>query len=271
MHGTGTGGRGLDVRFPGVVCFANLRKRGMPMAKSATGYRRILLKLSGEALGGEGGVGIDTATIDRVAGEIKAVVQDGRQVAIVMGAGNFIRGASGVKEGMDRVVADQMGMIATVINALALDQGILRTGQMSTVFSAFGVGGIVETYTVEYARGALDFGGIVLCAGGTGNPLFTTDTAGVLRALELDCDVMLKATMVDGVYDKDPLKHPKAVKFDKITYTEVLERKLGIMDLTAIALAEKNNLPIVVFNLSRKGILKRIAKGDLKHATLISK
>jgi uridylate kinase len=238
------------------------------MAKKPNGYHRILLKLSGEALGGPDGTGIDSATIKRAASEMSAVVSDGRKLAVVMGAGNFFRGITGVAEGMDRVVADQMGMVATVINAMALKESLEEEGVKALVLSAVGGAG-VEVYTPQKGRKMLEKGKVVLCAGGTGNPFFTTDTAAVLRALELECEIMLKATMVDGVYDKDPKKSRDAKRFETITYGEVLARKLKVMDLTAVALAEANGLPIGVFNFRDAGMLARVAKGDLKHATLI--
>jgi uridylate kinase len=238
------------------------------MTKKRNGYHRILLKLSGEALGGADGTGIDSATIKRAASEMSAVVSDGRKLAVVMGAGNFFRGITGVAEGMDRVVADQMGMVATVINAMALKESLEAEGVRAVVLTA--VGGVgAEVYTPQKGRRVLDKGGVALCAGGTGNPFFTTDTAAVLRALELECEIVLKATMVDGVYDKDPKKSRDAKRFETITYDEVLARKLKVMDLTAVALAEANGLPIAVFNFRDSGMLARVAKGDLKRATVI--
>jgi uridylate kinase len=233
-------------------------------------FHRILLKISGEALGGPDRSGIDSATIDIVSKQIADLAHMGKQIAVVMGAGNLFRGVMGVASGMDQVVGDQMGMLATVMNALALRENLRKIGLQATMMSALLVPGMVEKFDALAGRAILEDGDIVLCPGGTGNPYFTTDTAAVLRALELNCNAMFKATMVDGVYDKDPLKNKDAVKFDTITYAEVLARKLKVMDLTAIALADKNKLPIVVFNLRREGMLLRVAGGDLSNSTLIT-
>jgi uridylate kinase len=232
-------------------------------------FKRIMLKVSGEALGGKGGVGVDVGVLDRVSREIAGVIGLGKQVGVVMGAGNFFRGVEGIAGGVDRAVADQMGMIATLLNALALKEGLASAGVGAEVLSAIPVGPVTETYSVRRAREVLAEGRLALCAAGTGNPYFTTDTAAVLRALELGCDVLFKASKVDGVYDKDPIRHPDARRFDRITYEEVLERKLGVMDLTAVTLARENGLPMVVFNLGEEGAMLRIARGDLAPGTLI--
>jgi uridylate kinase len=233
-------------------------------------FHRILLKISGEALGGPDGAGIDSATIDIVSKQIADLVHMGKQIAVVMGAGNLFRGVMGVASGMDQVVGDQMGMLATVMNALALRENLRKIGLQATMLSALPVPGMVEKFSALDGRAILEDGDVVLCPGGTGNPYFTTDTAAVLRALELKCDAMFKATKVDGVYDKDPIKYNDAVKFDTITYTEILLRELKVMDLTAIALAGERKLPVVVFNLRREGMLLRVAGGDLSEATLIT-
>ncbi len=233
-------------------------------------FRRIMLKLSGEALGGDESVGIDPGTIDRISREIVDVVKSGVQIGIVMGAGNYFRGVKGIAGGMDRVAADQMGMVATLLNALALRDSLGRAGADAAVFSAIDIGSIGETYSPRRGREVLESGAVALCAGGTGNPYFTTDTAAALRALELDCGVLLKGTKVDGVYDKDPVKYPDAVRFDRITYKEVLERKLAVMDLTAVTLAERNNLDMVVFNIREDGVLGRVANGEIELGTLIT-
>lgn len=240
------------------------------MAGEKRRFHRIMLKLSGEALGGYAGTGIDRATVNRVTEEMAELVRSGRQLAVVMGAGNFFRGIEGQDEGMDKVTADQMGMVATVFNALALRDSLDRAGVKAVVLSALSVGVIAEAYSARRGRELLEEGKVVLCAGGTGNPFFTTDTAAALRAVELGCDVMFKATMVDGVYDKDPVLHQDATRFSTITYDEVLERKLKIMDLTAITLASGNNLPLVVFNLWAPGTMKRVADGEVELGTLIT-
>ncbi len=241
------------------------------MTKKTYRFDRILLKISGEALGGSAGTGIDPATLDRVAMEIADLAQSGKQVGVVMGAGNFFRGIKGVAEGMDRVTADQMGMVATILNALALRDALDRAGTSAVVLSAFPVGEFTETFSAKRGREILENGAVALCAGGTGNPLFTTDTAATLRALELKCDVMFKATMVDGVYDSDPVNNPDAVRFDRITYREVIDRELKVMDLTSVTLAEANDLPLVVFNMWEAGTMKRVAGGEVSLGTLITR
>jgi uridylate kinase len=232
-------------------------------------FRRIMLKLSGEALGGEDGSGIDADTIGRVCGEIAAIVRNATEVAVVMGAGNFFRGMEGVASGMDRVTSDRMGMIATLMNALALREFLAMEEIGSIVFSATEMKAVAKYYNPRLGRRMLKKGRVALCAGGTGNPFFTTDTAAVLRALELQCDAVLKATKVDGVYDKDPVKHSDAKRFERISYADVVSKKLGVMDLTAVTLAADNNLPIVVFNMNDPGALGRVAGGEIELGTLI--
>jgi uridylate kinase len=234
-------------------------------------YKRILLKVSGEFLGGESKSSFDFPTIDRVCRQIEEAIRDGRQIAIVMGAGNFFRGREGVEEKMDRVVSDQVGMIGTIMNAIMLRERLKRIGIHAVAFSAIESGLIVEKYSPAKAIESLDSGNVALCAGGTGNPFFTTDTASVLRALELKCNIMFKATMVDGVYDKDPKKYPDAKRFERITYKEILDRELKVMDLPAVALAEIENMPIAVFDLSGEGMLARVGRGDLSGATIVTK
>ncbi len=233
-------------------------------------FKRIMLKISGEALGGESGEGIDSGTLDRVSGEIASLMEAGKEVAVVMGAGNFFRGVMGIAGGMDQVAADQMGMLATLLNAIALRDGIKRAGVDAVVLSAIAVGPVAESYSPDLGRRIIGKGRVVLCAAGTGNPFFTTDTAAALRALELNCDVMFKATKVNGVYDKDPKKYPDAERFDTITYSEIISRKLGVMDLTAVTLAQDGELPMVVFNMNENGVLIRIAEGETEHGTLIT-
>jgi len=232
-------------------------------------FKRILLKVSGEALGGDSGTGIDSSTVKMVAAEIAGVVKSGVQVAVVMGAGNFFRGVSGVASGMDRVAADQMGMIATLMNAVALKDAIDNHGHGAEVLSAITVGPVAHDYNARLGRDILDSGKVVLCAAGTGNPYFTTDTAGVLRALELNCDAMFKATMVDGVYDSDPLENPGASRFSDISYDEVISRDLRVMDLTAVTLARQGDLPLLVFRLSDSGTMMKLVSGELDHGTLV--
>lgn len=229
-----------------------------------------MLKISGEALGGENGTGIDPDTLVSVCKRAAELVESGFEVAIVMGAGNFFRGIKGAAEGMDRVTADQMGMIATIINALALRDGFHQIGIKAVAMSAIPCGSVAELFNAQIARTMLNDSNIVLCAGGTGNPFLTTDTAATLRALELNCDVMFKATKVDGVYDSDPVSNPDAVRFDKITYSDVIDRQLGVMDLTAVTMARDGNLPMVVFNLNEDGVLKELANGDYRKGTLIT-
>jgi len=253
-----------------VVCFRIIDGFFAAMAGRTRQFRRIMLKVSGEALGGEDGRGIDPQTLQRVSGEIAQLAKSGKEVAVVMGAGNFFRGVTGIAGGMDQVTSDQMGMLATLMNALALRDAIVAAGVGAVVLSAIEIGPVAEPYSPHRGREVLGRGEVALCAAGTGNPFFTTDTAAALRALELGCDVMFKASKVDGVYDKDPARHPEAVRFETMTYNDVLSAKLGIMDLTAITLAESGGLPIVVFNLREKGAMVRIAAGEVGLGTLIT-
>jgi uridylate kinase len=240
------------------------------MATPKHEFKRVMLKLSGEALGGKKGEGLDPATLERISEEIGDIVDSDFELSIVVGAGNFVRGRDLIKNGIGQVGADQMGMIATLINAHALSLWLLRRGITSIVLSPPQIKAFCEEYDPLSAQDVLDQGMVTICAGGTGSPFFTTDTAAVLRALEQECDVMLKATMVDGVYDKDPVKFSDAVKFDTMTYDEYISRKLEVMDLTAVSLARSKSLPIVVFNMSTKGMLAKVVAGDLKKATLIA-
>jgi len=239
------------------------------MQDFSSGFEKIMLKVSGEALGGESGFGIHEPILNMVAYEISKAVKSGKHIGVVMGAGNFFRGITGVSGGMDRVTADYMGMMATIMNALALREAIRGTGTSAEVLSAIEVGRAAEFYDPEKGRRLFEKGTVVLCAAGTGNPYFTTDTAAVLRALELNCDAVLKATKVDGVYDKDPMKFSDAHKFDRISYPEVIEKKLGVMDLTAVTLAMEGKMPIVVFRLAREDSIIHISRGDFNHSTLI--
>ena len=225
-------------------------------------FRRILLKLSGEALMGDQEYGISPAVVQKIAVEVKELNLLGVQVAIVIGGGNIYRGVAASTAGMDRASADHMGMLATVINSLALQDALERAGIFTRVMSAIEMHQIAEPYIRRRAVRHLEKGRVVIFAGGTGNPYFTTDTAAALRAMEVKSQVILKATKVDGVYDTDPLIHKKAKKFKELSYIEVLNRGLKIMDATAISLCMDNNLPIIVFNLTRKGNIKRVVFGQ---------
>ncbi len=225
-------------------------------------YNRVLLKLSGESLMGEQHYGIDTARLNQYAEQIARVVADGVQVAIVIGGGNIFRGLQGASKGFDRVKGDQMGMLATVINSLALSSALQAAGRPAKVFTALNMYPIGEYYSKWKAIEALNRGEVAIIAGGTGNPFFTTDTGAALRAVEVEADVMLKGTRVDGVYTADPEKDPDAVKFDKITYDEVYNRGLKVMDLTATALCKENKMPIYVFDMDTPGNLAKVLAGD---------
>ena len=230
------------------------------MAKPA--FKRVLLKLSGEALQGDKGYGISPPMIEGLACEIKAVVELGVQVALVIGGGNIFRGVSASAQGMDRASADHMGMLATVINALAMQEALEKIGVPTRVQTAIEMREVAEPYIRRRAIRHLDKGRVVIFAGGTGNPYFTTDTAAALRAMEIHAEIILKATKVDGVYDADPMKDKNAKKFDRLSYLEVLQRNLKVMDSTAISLCRDNNLPIVVFNLTRPGNIERVVLGE---------
>ena len=225
-------------------------------------YRRILLKLSGEALMGDGTFGISPEMITHVAREIKTVCERNVQVALVIGAGNIFRGVAGAARGMDRATADNMGMLATVINSLALQDALEQESIPTRVMSAISMQSVCEPYIRRRAIRHLDKNRAVIFAGGTGNPYFTTDTAAVLRALESEADVIMKATKVDGVYDKDPEKHTDAIKFEKLTYSEVLQKDLRVMDASAISLAREEKLPVLVFNMKTPGNIVKAAAGD---------
>ena len=227
-----------------------------------TKYSRVLLKLSGESLMGEQHYGIDTKRLADYAEQIAQAVQNGVQVAIVIGGGNIFRGLQGASKGFDRVKGDQMGMLATVINSLALSSALEAVGQPSKVFTAINMFPIGEHYSKWRAIEALQAGTVAIISGGTGNPFFTTDTGSALRAVEVEADVMLKGTRVDGIYTADPEKHPDAVKFTEITYDEVYTRGLKVMDLTATALCKENKMPIVVFDMETRGNLAKVLAGE---------
>lgn len=237
----------------------------MPQAQAATKlYRRVLLKLSGEALMGDQGYGIDPKVIDRVAADISDIQKLGIQICIVIGGGNIFRGVSTASEGLQRVTADHMGMLATVINALAIQNSLENLGVSTRVQSAIPMESICETYVRRLAEKHLRKNRVVVFAAGSGNPYFTTDTAAALRASELDCDVLLKGTKVDGVYSADPVTCPDAERYEQLTYKKVISDDLKVMDTAAIALTRENNIPIVVFSIKEPGSLKNVivGKGD---------
>jgi uridylate kinase len=232
------------------------------VAPAAAAYRRVLLKVSGEALAAGQGYGIDPGTLVRIAGELAEVVGLGVQVAVVIGGGNIFRGIAASAGGMDRATGDYMGMLATVINALALQDAIEKQGVPTRVLSAIEMRAVAEPYIRRRAIRHLEKGRVVVFAAGTGNPFFTTDTAGALRAVEIGAEAILKATKVDGVYTADPARDPGAVRLARVSYIEVLNRGLAVMDTTAISLCMENKLPIVVFDLTRPGNIRRIVSGE---------
>ena len=225
-------------------------------------YKRILLKLSGESLMGEQGYGIDTNRLAEYATQIREIVEQEVEVAIVIGGGNIFRGLQGAAKGFDRVKGDQMGMLATVINSLALSSALEAEGQPAEVFTAINMFPIGKHYSNRLAIDAMVQGKVAIIAGGTGNPFLTTDTGSALRGIEVSADVMLKGTRVDGIYTADPEKDPTATKFDEITYDEVYTRGLKVMDLTATALCKENHLPIIVFNMDVPGNLAKVMAGE---------
>ena len=225
-------------------------------------YHRILLKLSGEALLGKEDYGIDPDIIHRIAVEIREVIRLGIQVAVVIGGGNIFRGAGLAESGIDRVTGDNMGMLATVMNSLALQDALESVGVDARVMSAVSVHDVCEDYIRRRAIRHLEKGRVVVCAGGTGNPFFTTDTAAALRAIEIGADIVLKATKVDGVYSADPARHPEATLFEILGYDQVIESKLGVMDANAIVLCRDQRMPIRVFNVFNEGNLVRIMQGE---------
>jgi uridylate kinase len=225
-------------------------------------YQRILLKLSGEALMGQGTHGIDPAVIQRLAEEIHTVVARRAQVGIVVGGGNLLRGAGLASRGMNRVTGDHMGMLATAMNALALQDALEQAGADCRVMSALAIGQVCESYSSRAAIRHLEKGRVVVFAAGTGNPFFTTDSAASLRAIEIEADIMLKATKVDGVYTADPMTDPEATRFDRISYDDALARKLGVMDTTALVLCSEHAMPVRVFNMFEPGHLGRIVDGE---------
>jgi len=238
------------------------------MSSKIRKFDRVLLKLSGEALTGSAEFGIDPKVLDRIALEIGQLVEIGVQVGMVIGGGNLFRGAALHEAGMERVTGDHMGMLATVMNALAMRDALERANIPTRVMSAIPMSGVVEHYDRRTAIRHLKDGDVVIFSAGTGNPFFTTDSAACLRGIEIDADLVLKATKVDGVYSDDPMKNPDAEKFSRLSYDEILEKKLGVMDLTAICLSRDHNLPVRVFNMSKKKALFNILVGE-EEGTLI--
>lgn len=231
-------------------------------------YKRVLLKLSGESLGGKAGKGLDTESLSAYAKEIAAAVKAGLQIAIVNGGGNIFRGLQGAEKGFDRVDGDKMGMLATVINSLALSMFIKQEGVDAVVFTSTPMEPYAKYYMRDDAVRVLENGGVALIAGGTGNPFFTTDSGAALRALEIGADALLKGTRVDGVYTADPEKYPTAVKYDELLFEEAISKKLKVMDQTAYALCSEGGMPIVVFDMNCKGNLTKLLKGE-KVGTLV--
>jgi len=225
-------------------------------------FERVLLKLSGEALEGRGAGGLDPTVLQSLAEQIKELCELGVQVGVVIGGGNIFRGLKGAAGGMNRSLADGMGMLATVINCLALQDALQRAGQPACTMSAVSMGGMTERFSQRRALQLLAAGEVILLGGGTGNPYFTTDTAAALRALEIGAQAMLKATKVDGIYDKDPVVHSDAQRFERLTYTEVLDRRLRVLDLTAVTLCRDNKLPLVVFDMTVPGNIRKVICGE---------
>ena len=223
---------------------------------------RLLLKLSGESLGGTTGQGIEPDVLEHFCREIRIAVDAGIELGVVLGGGNLFRGAALSQAGMDRVVGDRMGMLATIMNALALGDFLTRAGIANNVFSASGIPGITPAYERDLALTAMSQGRVVILSGGTGNPFFTTDTAACLRGIELSTDAVLKATNVDGVYSADPKKDPNATRYSQITFDQVLEQQLSVMDLTAMVLCRENAMPVVVFDVNAEGALVAISRGE---------
>ena len=239
-------------------------------SSSSQAYQRILLKLSGEALMGDGDYGIDPAVISRVSGEIKALIDIGIEVGVVIGGGNIFRGAGLAQNGIDRVTGDHMGMLATLMNSLAMQDALEQHGLQARVMSALSINEVCEDYIRRRAVRHLEKGRVVIFAAGTGNPFFTTDSAASLRAIEIGADIMLKATKVDGVYSADPVKDASATLYEKLTYDDVLANKLAVMDATAIVMCRDQNMPLRVFNMNKPGALMRVIKGE-NEGTLVEK
>jgi uridylate kinase len=225
-------------------------------------YRRILLKLSGESLAGDGSSGIDDRILEEYSSQITGIVNAGSEVAIVIGGGNIFRGLSGSQSGFDRVKGDQMGMLATVINSIALESGINRCGGKAKVFTSIRMEPVGELYNRDKVIEAMKNGMVAILAGGTGNPFFTTDTASALRAVETGAEVLLKGTRVDGIYTADPEKDPKAVRFEKVSFDEVISKRLKVMDSTAFTMCRENSMPVIVFDMNKSGNLMKVVMGE---------
>jgi len=232
-------------------------------------YKRILLKLSGESLAGDDGQGISSSVLEDYASQLGEIAGLGCELAIVIGGGNIFRGLSGTKAGVDRVKGDQMGMLATVINSLALESAIRNSGGRAKVFTAIRMEPVGELYSSDKVKDELSKGTICILSGGTGNPFFTTDTAAALRAVETGAEILLKGTRVDGVYTDDPEKNPNAVRFDTLTFAEAIERQLKVMDSTAFTMCRENNMPVIVFDMNKRGNLKKVV-GGIKTGTIVS-
>ena len=237
-----------------------IREKGMRYSKSM--YKRVVLKLSGEALAAGRGFGVDVETVHQVAREVADVAATGVEVAIVVGGGNFFRGVAEQAQHMDRVSADNMGMLATVINSLAIQDAIEKTGTHCRVMSAIQMHQVCEPYIRRRAVRHLEKGRVVVFAAGTGNPYFSTDTAASLRAMEIRADILLKATKVDGIYSADPVHDKSATKFDEITYMEIMQLGLKVMDMTAVSLCKDNNMPMIIFNMNKPGNIQRVIQGE---------
>lgn len=235
-----------------------------------TRYKRVLLKLSGEALMGDAAYGIDQKTVERVAGEVRMAREGGFELCLVVGGGNIFRGLAASEQGFDRASADYMGMLATVMNALAVQNALEKQGVATRVLSAIPMSTVCEPYVRRRAMRHMEKGRVVIFAAGTGNPYFTTDTAAALRAAEMDCDALLKGTQVDGVYDDDPRKNPKAERFESLSYNRVLSDDLKVLDASAVAICRDNNIPIVVYNMHVTGSLGAVLRGE-GTATLVHK
>jgi uridylate kinase len=233
-----------------------------------TGYKRVLLKVSGEALMGAKDYGLDTKTVRAIAADIKGVIDLGVEVCLVIGGGNIFRGVAGASAGMDRAQADSMGMLATVMNALAMQNALEKLGVPTRVQSAIPMASVCEPFIRRRAERHMEKGRVVIFAGGTGNPFFTTDTAAALRAAEMGCDALLKGTQVDGVYSADPRKNPDAERYVTLTYLDMLARDLAVMDAAAISLARENRLPIIVFNIHEEGAFTSVIKGEGRFTTV---
>jgi len=231
-------------------------------------YTRPLIKISGEALMGEGRHGIHAETLADIAADLAGVARGGARVAVVVGGGNIFRGLAGAARGIDRVKADFMGMLATVMNGVALQQALVRAGQAASLYSGLPVPTVCKTFSRDEASADLDRGAVVVLAGGTGNPFFTTDTSAALRAAELGCDAVLKATQVDGIYSDDPKANPRAERYDRLTFSEALSRDLRVMDAAAIAIARDNSVPIVVFSLHQKNAIGKVMRGEALYSVV---